>query len=33
MLTAPQHGHTFEIRWYSVTFGGGTGATSTTWRR
>jgi hypothetical protein len=33
VVTAPQHRHIFEIRWYSVTFGGGAGATSTTWRR
>jgi hypothetical protein len=33
VVTTPQHRHTFEIRWYSVTFGGGAGRTSTIWRR
>ncbi len=32
-VTVPQHGPTFDTRWYSVTSGGGAAGTSTTWRR
>lgn len=33
MGSAPQQGHTFDTRWYSMISGGGGGRTSTTWRR
>jgi hypothetical protein len=33
VVTAPQQAQIFEIRWYSVTVGGGAGDTSITCRR